>query len=80
MMNFLNDAQWIQLSCNQASLIDKAQDFDWTITWNALWAFLIKLLNNLLLVGQQLRRHLYGSNVQHGRQKYQSHQLFRTNG
>ncbi|RGB39350.1 hypothetical protein C1646_664681 [Rhizophagus diaphanus] len=72
MMSSLNDAQWSQLSCNQDSLIDRAQDFDWTITWNALkqvqhfkctssrrnplWAFMVKILNNTLPVGQILKK------------------------
>ncbi|EXX79707.1 hypothetical protein RirG_003040 [Rhizophagus irregularis DAOM 197198w] len=71
-MSSLNDAQWSQLSCNQDSLIDRAHDFDWTITWNALkqvqhfkctssrrnalWAFMVKILNNTLPVGQILKK------------------------
>lgn len=54
------------------SLIDRAHDFDWTITWNALkqvqhfkctssrrnvlWAFMIEILNNMLPVGQILKK------------------------
>ncbi|CAB4427190.1 unnamed protein product [Rhizophagus irregularis] len=35
-MNFVNDGQWSQLSCNQDALLDRTKDYDWDITWNAL--------------------------------------------
>ncbi|RGB43856.1 hypothetical protein C1646_749278 [Rhizophagus diaphanus] len=36
MMQFFNDAQWSQLSCNQDALLDRIKDYDWDVTWNAM--------------------------------------------